>query len=106
MARSGFELRDPRSLLNAGPVGGPLLPGDGKGPWGVLPPPRGPLGALDISVCIGGAFGLLPPKFACKRLGCMPGGFALVAAGPEGALAGGGWDGVSRRSPVGISRNV
>ena len=90
MARNdGFGLRCPRSLLNAGPVGGPPPRGEGSGPCGVRPPPRGPLGALDMSVCIGGAFGLLPPMF-CKRLGCIPGGFEFAAAGPDGALAGGG----------------
>ena len=90
IARSGFELRGPRSLLKAGPVGGPLPPGEGNGPWGVLPEPRGPLGALDTSVCIGITLGLLPPKFACNRLGCTPEGAWFAAAGPEGALGGGG----------------
>ena len=49
MVLSAFGLRCVRSLPKAGPVGGPPLPpGDGKDPWGILPP-RGPLGAPDMS---------------------------------------------------------
>lgn len=61
IARSGLPaFLDPRSAA-AGPVGGPRLMGeDGRGPCGVRPEPRGPLGALDTLVCKGGPPGPLP----------------------------------------------